>query len=302
MRLGELPEPVPRGGEVRVAVHASSINPVDYKIRNGALSAIPGTRRFPRPFGMDFAGVVEQPGEGVTEFASGDRVYGTVITQLGRPGAHAELVRAPAKRLRRMPGAMDFVSAAALPVAGLTALRAVRMAGSRALGRVLVTGATGGVGHFAVQIARAGGATVTALCSAANAARARQLGAQHVLDYRTVRLDALPDRFDLIVDAHGGLGWAGGARLLARGGAYANPWPTFWLTTRGLWSNLLPIRRGYVANFRGRPDDYAELEGLVAAGQVKPVVEHLFPLERAAEAFALAERGRFVGKIVLMVR
>jgi NADPH:quinone reductase-like Zn-dependent oxidoreductase len=299
MQYGDLPDPSPRRGEVRVAVHASSINPVDYKLRGMRL---PG-RRFPRPFGTDFAGVVNAVGDGVGELAIGDRVYGGVVTMLGHAGGHAELVTAPVARLRRMPAGLDFVEAASLPVAALTALNGLRLAGDRAGKQVLVTGATGGVGHFAVQMARARGATVTAVCSAKNAERAIALGAARVLVYGTVDFTTLPDRWDLVFDAHGGERWSSAARVLAPGGAYANTLPTPPILLRGLASGLLPfLGRGYAANLRALPEDYAELERLLAAGQVKPIVEHVFPLAEAAKAFALAEGGGFVGKVVLKVR
>jgi NADPH:quinone reductase-like Zn-dependent oxidoreductase len=301
MRYGDLPDPAPRRGEVRIAVHASSINPVDYKLRGGAVR-LPG-QSFPRPFGTDFAGVVDAVGEGAGSVQAGDRVYGGVVTMFGRNGAHAEMVTAPIGRLRRIPEGLGFVEAAALPVAALTALNALRLGGARAGKRVLVTGATGGVGHFAVQMARARGAEVTAVCGAAHADRARALGAQRVIDYRAQDFTALPDKWDLVLDAHGGAGWSRASSVLAPGGAYASTLPTSpALLLRGLLSAYLPIGRGYVANLRALPEDYADLERLLSAGQVKPIVEHVFPLAEAAKAFALAEAGGFVGKVVLTVR
>jgi NADPH:quinone reductase-like Zn-dependent oxidoreductase len=276
MRYGELPDPVPRRGEARVAVHASSINPVDWKIRSGMARMIPG-QRLPRPFGTDFAGVVDAVGEGVGSLAVGDRVYGGVVTMFGHAGGHAEWVVAPAGRLRRMPADLSFEEAASLPVAALTALNGLRIAGDRAGKRVLVNGATGGVGHFAVQIARARGATVTAVCSARNADRAKALGAATVLDARA-------------------------SKVFAPGGAYAGTLPNPALMLRGLASSFLPLGRGFVANMRGEPEDYAELERLLASRQVKPIVEHVLPLSEAAKGFALAEAGGVVGKVVLNVR
>jgi NADPH:quinone reductase-like Zn-dependent oxidoreductase len=300
MRYGELPDPIPRRGEVRVAVHAASVNPVDWKLRAGMMRAIPG-QALPRPFGTDFAGVVDATGAGAGPFAVGDRVYGIVVTMFGHFGSHAGWVCVPAGRLRHMPAGLDFVDAAALPVAALTALNGLRLAGDRAGKRVLVNGATGGVGHFAVQLARARGATVTGVCSARNAGRAAALGAGKVLDYRAQDFAQGPDRYDLVFDAHATAGYARASKVLAPGGAYASTLPTPALMVRGLASSFLPIGRGYVANMRGEPEDYAELERLLAAGQVKPIVEHVFPLAEAAKAFALAEAGGVVGKVVLTV-
>jgi NADPH:quinone reductase-like Zn-dependent oxidoreductase len=301
MRYGDVPDPVPSSGQVRVAVHAASINPVDWKLRSGLARAIPG-QRFPRPFGTDFAGVVDAVGKGVTGVAVGDRVYGIVVTMFGRPGSHAELMTVAAKQVRRMPEWLSFADAAALPVAALTALAGLRLAGDRAGRRVLVNGATGGVGHFAVQIARARGADVTAVCSAKNAEHALALGAAKVLDYRTQDFTKGAERYDFVFDPHAAVGYARAAAVLALGGAYASTLPTPGLWLRSVASTFLPIGRGYVANMRGNPEDYAELERLLAAGQVKPVVEQVFPLAEAAKGFALAEAGGVVGKVVLRVR
>jgi NADPH:quinone reductase-like Zn-dependent oxidoreductase len=301
MRHGDLPDPAPRPGEVRVAVHAASINPVDWKLRSGALRLVSG-KAFPRTYGMDLAGVVNAVGEGAGALAVGDRVYGTVVTMLGHPGSHAELVCAPVGRLRRLPPGLSFEDAAALPVAALTALNGLRLAGERARRRVLVNGATGGVGHFAVQLARARGATVTAVCSGRNAARALALGAHEAIDYATTDFTAGGGRWDLVFDAHAGVGYARASRVLAPGGAYAATLPTPGLVLRGIASSLLPVGRGFVANMRATPEDYAELERLLAAGQVKPIVEHVLPLADAAKGFALLEAGGVVGKVVLRVR
>lgn len=301
MRFGDLPDPSPSAGQLRVAVHAASINPVDWKLRQGMARLVPG-QRFPRPFGTDYSGVVEALGEGVTGLAVGDRVYGIVVTAFGHPGSHAERLTVAAKGVRRMPTGLSFVEAAALPVAALTALNGLRLAGERAGKRVLVTGATGGVGHFAVQIARARGAVVTAVCSSKNAERARALGAARVVDYRAEDFTRLPDRFDLVFDAHAGLSYGRAAAVLAPGGAYASTLPTPGLWLRDALSAFLPLGRGYVANMRGEPQDYDELERLLASGAVKPIVEHVFPLAEAARAFALSEAGGVVGKIVLAVR
>lgn len=301
MRYGDLPEPAPRRGEVRVAVHAASINPVDWKLRGGMARLLPG-QSFPRPFGTDFAGVVNAVGEGAGSFAVGDRVYGIVVTMFGHAGSHAELVSVPVGRLRRMPAGLDFVEAASLPVAALTALNGLRLAGERAGRRVLVNGATGGVGHFAVQMARARGATVGAVCSARNAERARALGAERVFDYATEDFTASEGRWDLVFDAHAAVGYRRAAKVLAPGGGYCGTLPTPALMLRGIASSLLPIGRAYVANMRGEPSDYDELERLLAAGAVKPIVEHVFPLAEAAKGFALAEAGGVVGKVVLRVR
>ena len=143
MQIGELPDPKPKPGEVLVAIEASSINPVDWKVRAGGLKLITG-RSFPKTLGSDFAGVVERVGAGVAVPSVGERVYGTTPVMLRKPGAHAERLVVSPKRLRRMPDGLSFEHAAALPIAGLTALNGLRQCGDLNGKAVLVNGATGG--------------------------------------------------------------------------------------------------------------------------------------------------------------
>jgi len=192
MSYGDLPDPSPGRGEVLVAVRASSVNPVDWKLRAGEMRLVTGGR-FPKVFGFDVAGVVAALGPGASHLAVGDRVYGMVPVWMRRDGAHAERVAVAARRLRPIPEGWTFEVAASLPVAALTALNGLRQCGELAGRSVLVNGATGGVGHFAVQIAAVRGAKVTAVCSARNAARARDLGAVEVLETEAAEL----------VDLHG---------------------------------------------------------------------------------------------------
>jgi len=186
MQIGELPEPDPKRGQVVVAIRAASVNPVDWKVRAGEMKFITG-RTFPKTLGSDFAGVVERVGAGVKDPSVGARVYGITPVMMRKPGAHAERLAVACKRLRRMPDGMSFELAAALSVAGLTALKGLRECGDLHGKMVLINGGTGGVGHFAVQIAKARGATVTAVCSERNAGRARSFGADVVIDYRKER-------------------------------------------------------------------------------------------------------------------
>jgi NADPH:quinone reductase-like Zn-dependent oxidoreductase len=300
LRIGELPDPNPGRGEVVVAVEASSLNPVDWKIRRGDVRLLSG-RRFPRVLGTDVAGTVASAARGAG-WREGDRVYGMTATVLGRPGAHAERVRVAGRRLRRIPEALPFEEAAALPVAGLTAVHGLRGVGPLQGRRVVVVGATGGVGHLALQIARARGAVVTAVCRGANAALARELGADDVVDHRREDLTSSGRRWDVVFDAWGGLGFARASRALEPGGAYATTLalPREWLSflahrARGGRARLVS------AHARGRPADYAELEALVLDRRVRPVLGAVYPLERAVEAYEASEGHAVRGKIVLRV-
>lgn len=299
MQYGDLPEPTPGAGDVLVDVRASSLNPLDWKLRGGVLGFLTG-RGLPKPLGSDFAGVVRALGPGVTGFAVGDRVYGAVPIFLGRPGAHAERVVAAAKDIRKLPDGWSFEQGAALPVAGLTALVGLRRCGDLRGKTVLINGATGGVGHLALQIAKARGARVVAVCSARNAALARSLGADEVLDYGEVDVTA-PDRsWDVFFDAFGQVGFSRAARALAAKGVYTTTLPRPAAMFLSLLGRLLGGKRVVLANMGKRPEDYAALERLVQAG-VKAVVEQTFPLERGAEAFAVCEAGRTRGKVLLTI-
>ncbi|WP_437606158.1 NAD(P)-dependent alcohol dehydrogenase [Sorangium sp. So ce834] len=298
MTYGDLPEPKPGRGDVLVDVKASSINPVDWKLRSGMMRFLTG-RGLPKPLGADFSGVVRTTGPGASGFAPGDRVFGVVLTMLGKPGAHAERVVARAKDTHKLPDGWTFEQGAALPVAALTALAGLRKCGDLAGKTVLVNGATGGVGHLALQIAKAKGARVIAVCSARNAALAQSLGADEVLDYGKVDVTAPGRTWDVFFDAFGQVGFSRAAPALAANGVYATTLPGPDAMLRSALGGIFGGKQVVLANMRDKREDYAELERLIQGG-VKVVVE-TFPLERAAEAFAECEGGKVRGKVVLTV-
>ena len=322
--FGELPDPVAGPGQVLVEIKAVSINPVDWKIRRGDAKMVTGFR-FPRIFGADFAGIVRETGPGVTAFTKGQRVYGSKSILLDRGGALAELRAVEENRVRLIPEGMSFSEAASLPVAALTALNGLRKCG---LGRdtevhdgsgtqgpassgkqepdggrkeILINGGTGGVGHFAVQIARARGARVTVTCSRANANLALNLGADETIDHSTGELWSSGRKFDAIFDAHGHMKAWRVHKLLKPGGAYAStlfiPPPYLAIAV----TRLLHGKKLMSANMRSLDEDWQELERLHAEGFLRPLTENVFPLERASEAFDLAMRGGFRGKIIVTV-
>jgi len=297
MRLGELPDPSPGAGEVLVAVKAASVNPVDWKVRNSGNRLVSG--RPPKVLGTDFSGLVAALGAGVSGIAVGSAVYGTTRMMFGAQGSHAEQVAVPAKRIVPVPAGLSFEEAAALPVAALTALNGLRQCGELQGKAVVVVGATGGVGHLAVQIARARGARVTAVSSARNADRARALGAEDVVDYGREDFTRGNRRWDVVFDAHGGLAFPGA--VLSERGVFATTVPRVATVLGLLWHRLAGGRQIALANLRDRPEDYAELSRLLASGAVRPVVGRVFPLEQAAEAFAALEAGGIVGKVVIRV-
>jgi NADPH:quinone reductase-like Zn-dependent oxidoreductase len=297
---GELPDPVPGNDQLLIQVKAASINPVDYKTRNGDLKFIVGSK-FPKIVGSDFAGIVKTVGSEVQGFNPGDRVYGAISAFSGKPGSLAELVCIKPDSARLIPEGISFEEAASLPVAALTALNGLRRCGIKEGSNVLINGATGGVGHFAVQIAKAKGAIVTATTSAANNELAKQLGADHISGYKKDDLYGISNKFDSILDAYGKMGYVDIRRLLKRGGTYASP---LFFPPSNIPAFFIRIFFGIKltsSNMRALPEDFAEIEKLFTKKKLKPVVEKRFPLEKTDEAFNVAEKGKPRGKVIVYI-
>lgn len=220
-KYGDYPDPSVAGTQVLVEVKAVSINPVDFKVKRGDLKFISG-RKFPRILGSDFSGIVKEAGADVVKFKPGDRVYGVASVIFGKQGALAQFIAIDQKSLWTITGEMSFEEAASLPIAALTALNGLRRCEVVKGTQVLVNGGTGGVGHFAVQIAKAKGAIVTATCSDANDELARALGADETMRYGKTDLASTDKKFDAILDAYGHMDLNDVYRLLKRGGIYAS--------------------------------------------------------------------------------
>jgi NADPH:quinone reductase-like Zn-dependent oxidoreductase len=298
--FGDLPDPSAGAGQLLVEVKAVSINPVDWKIRQGVARLVTGFR-FPRIFGADFSGIVRETGEGVTGFTQGDRIYGSKSIVFNRHGALAELRAVGQEYVRPVPEGMTFEEAASLPVAALTALNGLRVCGVGEGTSVLINGSTGGVGHFAVQIARASGAAVTATCSGANSDLARRFGADVVMGYSNEELAGCTTKFDAILDAYGKMAPGLVRHLLKRGGTYVSTLyiPPPYLTI--LLTRLIHGKKLKSANMRRQPEDWQELEELYSTGRLKPFIENIFPLANTADAFDLAVKGKPRGKIIVTV-
>nr|WP_225957115.1 NAD(P)-dependent alcohol dehydrogenase [Amycolatopsis lexingtonensis] len=305
LEFRDVGRPSPGAGEVLVRVHAAGVDPGVWHLTTGQPYLLRllgfGFRRPKQPVrGLDFAGTVEETGDGVTRFRPGDEVFG-----IGK-GSFAELAVAGQDLVAAKPTRLSFEQAAAVLVSGGTALQAVRDAGDVRPGqRVLVIGAAGGVGSFAVQLAKAFGAHVTGLCSTAKTDLVRALGADHVVDY--TREDFAAERYDLIVDTAGLRSLTRLRRALTpRGtlvivGGEGGRW--FGGIQRVLVAALLnPLvrhrLRGLVARERGA--DLETLRELIEAGKVTPVLDRTYPLADAAAAIGHLHAGRAAGKVVLL--
>jgi NADPH:quinone reductase-like Zn-dependent oxidoreductase len=222
LQVVDLAEPVPKAGEVKVRVHAASLNPLDWKLRAGHMRWVPGFSRPPRTLGCDFAGEIVGVGGGAISHYVGQRVFGA-LHPFRRDGTLAEFAVAGVGRLAAMPDNVDFEQAAALPIAGGTAHQALVDDARLAAGqRVLITGAGGGVGHFAVQVAKHLGAHVVAVCSAANIGFVRGLGADEAVDYGRDDFTQRTDRFDVVFDAACASSFAAARAVLTENGCYLN--------------------------------------------------------------------------------
>lgn len=302
----ELERPEPAEGEVLVRIRASSLNAVDWYALNGRPYVARPLMGFRRPrsgeLGSDFAGVVEVVGGGVGDFAPGDEVYGC------RGGSFAEYVAATA--VERKPANLGFEEAAAVPVAGLTALQGLRDHGAvRPGAKVLVNGGAGGVGTFAVQVAKALGADVHAVCSTRNVEQARELGAGRVFDYTREDFAASGERYDVLFDNAGNRSWSSMQRVLAPHGTVVlvgGPRSKRLLGPLGHVARVMlasKLRRRRAVFFVAKPnrDDLAALRALIERGQVRPVIERRYDLVHLADAMAEMSDGHARAKVVVTI-
>ncbi|MFF5686190.1 NADP-dependent oxidoreductase [Streptomyces albidoflavus] len=290
-----VPRPEPGPGEILVAVRAAGVNPTDWKHRAQAGFV----DRLPLVLGWDVSGVVEAVGYGVTLFAPGEEVFGMLPYPHGS-GSHAEYVVGPARAFTRKPTVIDHVQAGALPLVSLTAYQAlIDTAGIGPGQRVLIHAAAGGVGHVAVQIAKAHGAYVIGTASAPKHDLLRELGADEVVDYRTTDVAEAVDGVDMVLDPLGGETRARSVGLLRPGGTLVS------LLSGGSAEEAAhAAERGVRTATMLVEADHAGMNAvadLVAAGALRPRVEETFPLAEAAAAHRLGETGRTTGKIVLEV-
>lgn len=307
LRLQDVEKPTPTASQVLVKVVAVSLNPAEWHMRSGMLLArVMGGNGLLRPkptiSGADFAGVVEAVGSDVKGYRPGDQVYGRRSTD-----ALAEYVCVSEKPITHKPANLSFAQAAAVPVAAITALQSLRDTGRlQAEQRVLINGASGGVGTFSVQIAKALGAHVTAVCSSSKVALTRSLGADHVIDYTKEDYTRTGQRYDLILDNVGNRSVAAYARTLTPNGiAVIVGYHSTGLLLQHLTLGRLVSKFGkqqigmMLAQITAA--DLAVLNEMLVAGTVVPVIDRCYPLSQVAEAYRYAEAGHARGKVIVTV-
>lgn len=317
MELREVPEPTAGDGEVLIRVRAAGLNPIDYKVRDGAMRLV---HRFalPQVAGSELAGVVEAVGTGVTRFGVGDRVFTRVDkTKLG---AYADYAAVAETLVAKMPESLDFADAAGLPLAGLTALQALRdELGVTAGDRVFISGGAGGVGTLAIQLAAWMGAVVATTASPRGEELVRSLGATTIVDYHTSKFRDVLSDYDAAFDLTGGQDLLDSFAILKRGAGTVSiagpPQPANAradfdagpLVAAALWVAGAKVRHqarkagvGYRFLFmHPSGTDLDLLAGLVDKGELRTVTDRVFPFGQIADAFAYLEQGHAKGKVVV---
>ncbi len=309
IQVVDLPKPIPGEHQVLVKVHAASLNPLDWHDVEGTPYLVRLDAGFGRPkdprLGVDFAGTVEAAGEHVTRFKPGDEVFGA------RSGALADYVLVNEERaITHKPSNITFEQAAAVPVAAITALQALRDGGQLKAGqRVLINGASGGVGTFAVQIAKVLGADVTGVCSTKNVALVRSIGADHVIDYTREDFTQGAQRYDLILDNVETHSLSEYKRALTPAGTYVmvgstTPYKWFGFLAKPIagWATS-PFTRQKIKLILAdiHQKDLDQLAQWLQSGTVVPVIDRTFKLQESAEALRYLERGHAKGKVVLVL-
>jgi NADPH:quinone reductase-like Zn-dependent oxidoreductase len=309
LQLMEIATPVPAVDQVLIKLYASSVNPLDSFIMRGPLFFLPSVGKLLKPkhkvIGADLAGSVESVGKGIKRFHPGDEVFGASFDGKGL-GAFAEYVCAAEDRLALKPANISFEEAAAVPVAAITALQGLRDHGKIERGHsVLIDGASGGVGSFAVQIAKSFGAEVTAVCSPGNVDRARLIGADHVIDYTQKDFTQSGPRYDLILGVNAHHSIFDYRRALRRNGIFVMVGGHVARILQAASLGPLLSRLGskkirfFIAKIN--TNDLIFLKDLLEAGEIVPVIDRCYPLSEAAEALRYRETGHAKGKVIISI-
>jgi 2-desacetyl-2-hydroxyethyl bacteriochlorophyllide A dehydrogenase len=299
LQYGDIETPSINRDQLLVKVHASSVNPVDWKIRAGQLQFLTGYK-FPMVLGFDVSGEVVAVGESVTRFQTGDKVYAYLDSLPG--GAYAEYAAVSERVACFKPDNMSYEQAAAVPLAATTALQALRDLGQILPGhKVLINGASGGVGSFAVQIAKALKAEVTAVCSTQNVELVQSLGGDRVIDYTVQDFTKDTSFYDIIFDAVGKESFSGCQNILKPNGVYVTTLPDPDSVVQSVLTFLLPGKKSKLIVAQSSGQDLAYLKELIEGGKIRSVIDRTYSLEELALAHAESEQGHVVGKLVIAV-
>jgi len=310
LQLQEVAKPAPQDDEVLIRIYAASVNARDWRFMRAKpffIRLMPGGFLQPKNkiLGADVAGRVEAIGRYVKQFKPGDEVFGYLPSATGR-GTFAEYVCANEKAIALKPANLTFEQAAAVPVAAMTALQGIRDKGNIQPGqKVLINGASGGVGTFAVQIAKAFGAEVTAVCSTRNLEMVHSIGADHVIDYKVEDFTQNGQRYDLILTVNGYHPISDYLRALSPDGIYVvaggSMIQLFQVSLQGRRTSKTGSQKTYVVSLVQSQKDLIFMKELVESGKVVPVIDGCYPLSKTAEAFRYFEKEHAQGKVVITV-
>ncbi len=303
LKLEDVARPVPAADEILLKVYASGVNPVDWAIREGSNEMLRSYLTLPVTLGWDAAGVVEEVGSEVTAFQKGDAVYGE--PNFPGNGSYAEYCAARASQFARKPTSLSFVEAAGVPLAGLTAWTALFEHGKLQPGqRVLIQGASGGVGGFAVQFAKAKGAYVIGTASAANLAYLKQLGADEAIDYRSPQLAELVQQVDVVAEVapvRDNAERVKAVALLKPGGIFVSVNTDYPFDEAVRAALAQKQATGELSANQPRQEWLQEIARLIDEGQVQVLVSQVFPLAQVADAHRESQTLRVRGKLVLEI-
>ena len=306
MKLEDIERPVPAPDEILVKVYASGVNPVDWVVRNGGNDFLKPYLKLPMTLGWDAAGIVEETGSSVTEFKKGDEVYG-VPNFPGSNGSYAEYCAAKASQFSVKPKRISFNEAAGVPLVGLVAWTGIFELGKLQPGqRILIHGASGGVGSFAVQFAKAKGAYVIGTASAGNLEFLKQIGADEVIDYRSQKFEDLLQDIDVVFDAsplRDNNDRMKSVSVLKNGGILVSVNVDFPFSEAVLEALSKKNAKGELLYAQMNHREWlAEIAQLIDSGKVKVVISKVYPLDQVAEAHRESETWHVRGKLVLEIR
>lgn len=308
LQLKEIEKPVPKENEFLIKIHAASVTSSDCNVRN--FTFVPGIFVFPtrmqfgysKPkiniLGIDLAGEIESVGKNVKRFKEGDQVYGSSEPALG---AHAEYICLPEDfAITQKPANLSYQEAAAMPVAATTALYFIRDQGNIQTGdRILINGASGAIGTFAVQLAKNYGAEVTGVCSTTNVEMVESLGADQVIDYTKEDFTKAGRVYDVVLDAVSKSSFSRSKNSLKKDGIYLVTLPSLTVLLQNAWTSMFSGKKVKNGTQPASIENLDFLRELAEAGFVKPVIDRIYPLEETAEAFKYVEKGHKKGNVVI---
>jgi NADPH:quinone reductase-like Zn-dependent oxidoreductase len=290
--------PTPEKDQVLIRVKAVSINPLDWKVYRGEMKLMSGSK-FPKSVGIDFSGVVEKPGSEVTRFKAGDEVFG--IMDVFKGGALADYLVVRALDLALKPANITFEEAAALPVTGLSALQIIdQLAGVSKGQEVLINGATGGIGIFAVQIAKERGATVTAVVGTKGVAEAAKWGADTVVDYTRQSIQQLNKKFDVVIDLSTKLPLKEAKMLMKEKAVFITTLPAPLVMIYSFFNNLVSGRKQKILILKPTVKGFESLRDL-ASKDLLIVLDKTYPLSQVRKAYSESSKGKIFGKSVITI-